>query len=84
MLQYAAIAGGVILVLLLIVVLAKATKRSSNNAEYESDVHMPVTIELPEESESASHALDEDLDDFFSDLDGGSEPDEFDDMFGDL
>lgn len=84
LLQYAAIAGGVILVLLLIVVLAKATKRSSNNAEYESDVHIPVTIELPEESESASHALDEDLDDFFSDLDGGSEPDEFDDMFGDL
>ena len=84
MLQYAAIAGGVILVLLLVVVLAKATKRSSNKAGHASEVQIPTTIELPEEGESASPALDEDLDDFWADLDGGSKPDEFDDMFDDL
>lgn len=83
-LQYAAIAGGVILVLLLIVVLAKATKRSSQGTAAASAIQMPVAIDLPEDAPVESAALDDDLDDFFSDLDGDSNADEFDDMFDDL
>ncbi|MEJ6563041.1 MAG: hypothetical protein QNL85_04980 [Euryarchaeota archaeon] len=84
LLQYGAIGGGVILVLLLVVVLAKATKRSSRGARPAKTVHVPVAIDVPEEDSVEVPALDEDLDDFFSDLEDDSKPDEFDDLFDDL
>jgi len=84
LLQYGAIGGGVILMLLLIVVLAKATKRSSRGVQPGKAVHVPVAIDVPEEDSVAVPALNDDLDDFFSDLDDVSEPDEFDDLFDDL
>ena len=72
------------IVLLLVVVLAKATKRSANKGPV-SKVVTPsaAAIDLPEESDSEDELAD-DLDDFFSDLDGDAAPDEFDDMFSDL
>jgi len=84
LLQYGAIGGGLILVLLLVVVLAKATKRSANKGPVGKVVPpSSPAIDLPEESESED-GLADDLDDFFSDLDGDAAPDEFDDMFSDL
>ncbi|MDA8573615.1 hypothetical protein N9K81_02860 [Candidatus Poseidoniales archaeon] len=84
LLQYGAIGGGLILVLLLVVVLAKATKRSANKGPVGKVVpSSSPAIDLPEESESEDEFAD-DLDDFFSDMDGDAAPDEFDDMFSDL
>jgi hypothetical protein len=84
LLQYGAIGGGLILVLLLVVVLAKATKRSANKGPVGKVVPpSSPAIDLPEESDSED-GLADDLDDFFSDLDGDAAPDEFDDMFSDL
>ncbi|MCH1529504.1 MAG: hypothetical protein L7S46_07250, partial [Candidatus Poseidoniaceae archaeon] len=84
LLQYGAIGGGLILVLLLVVVLAKATKRSANKGTVSKVPSTPVpAIDLPEEIDSED-GLADDLDDFFSDLDSGATPDEFDDMFSDL
>ena len=84
LLQYGAIGGGLILVLLLVVVLAKATRRSANKGPVSKVVSTPSpAIDLPEESDSEDELAD-DLDDFFSDLDGDAPPDEFDDMFSDL
>ena len=82
LLQYGAIAGAVILVLLLIVVLAKATKRSSKTPD--SGIQIPTPLEIPEEPTPSVATLDDDLDDFFSDLDAPSQPDEFDDLFNEL
>jgi hypothetical protein len=82
-LQYAAILGGVILVLLLVIVLAKATKRSAGPTPSPQDIQIPTAIDVPEEAFEAE-AFGDDLDDLFSDLDGGSSADEFDDMFDDL
>ena len=82
-LQYAAILGGVILVLLLVIVLAKATKRSAGSTPSPQDIQIPTAIDVPEEAFEAE-AFGDDLDDLFSDLDGGSSADEFDDMFDDL
>lgn len=82
LLQYGAIAGGVILMLLLIVVLAKATKRSSNSSS--SKVQIPTPLEVPDEAPVESTSLDDDFDDFFSNLDAPSTADEFDDLFDDL
>ena len=84
LLQYGAIGGGLILVLLLVVVLAKATKRSANKGPVSKVVSTPSpAIDLPEESDSEDELAD-DLDDFFSDLDGDAAPDEFDDIFSGL
>jgi len=84
LLQYGAIGGGLILVLLLVVVLAKATKRSANKGPVGKVVPpSSPAIDLPEESDSED-GLADDLDDFFSDLDGDAAPDEFEDMFSDL
>lgn len=84
LLQYGAIGGGVILVLLLLVVLAKATKRSSKPATGSNAVHIPTPLDVPEEEMSPAASLNNDLDDFFSDLDEPVQADEFDDLFDDL
>ncbi|MFL2950070.1 MAG: choice-of-anchor T family protein [Candidatus Poseidoniaceae archaeon] len=84
LLQYGAIGGGVILVLLLLVVLAKATKRSSKPAIGSNAVHIPTPLDVPEEEMSPAASLNNDLDDFFSDLDEPVQADEFDDLFDDL
>jgi hypothetical protein len=84
LLQYGAIGGGVILVLLLLVVLAKATKRSSKPAIGSNAVHIPIPLDVPEEEMSPAASLNNDLDDFFSDLDEPVQADEFDDLFDDL
>ena len=84
LLQYGAIGGGVILVLLLLVVLAKATKRSSKPAIGSNAVHIPPPLDVPEEEMSPAASLNNDLDDFFSDLDEPVQADEFDDLFDDL
>ena len=81
LLQYGAIGGAVILMLLLIVVLAKATKRSSKTAD--SGIQIPTPLEIPEEP-TPSAALDDEFDDFFSNLDAPSQPDEFDNLFDEL
>jgi hypothetical protein len=82
LLQYGAIGGAVILLLLLIVVLAKATKRSSKTPD--SGVLIPTPLEIPEESTPSAGALDDEFDDFFSNLDAPSKPDEFDNLFDEL
>ena len=82
LLQYGAIGGAVILLLLLIVVLAKATKRSSKTPD--SGVQIPTPLEIPEESTPSAGALDDEFDDFFSNLDAPSKPDEFDNLFDEL
>ena len=84
LLQYGAIGGGVVLVLLLLVVLAKATKRSSKPAIGSNAVHIPTPLDVPEEEMSPAASLNNDLDDFFSDLDEPVQADEFDDLFDDL
>ena len=71
-----------ILLLLLIVVLAKATKRSSKTPD--SGVQIPTPLEIPEESTPSAAALDDEFDDFFSNLDAPSKPDEFDNLFDEL
>jgi hypothetical protein len=82
LLHYGAIGGAVILLLLLIVVLAKATKRSSKTPD--SGVLIPTPLEIPEESTPSAGALDDEFDDFFSNLDAPSKPDEFDNLFDEL
>ena len=79
-LMYASIAGGSILVLLFLVVLVRVVSNKKPKDQSQVKVNQPII--LPDEP--VKDYVDDDLDDFFSDLDDVSEPDEFDDLFDDL
>lgn len=80
-LMYVSIAGGSILLILFLVVLVRVVTKKKPKAKDVPQVTQPII--LPEEVSGVSG--DEELDDFFSDLD--QEPanaDEFDDLFDEL